>query len=174
MKPRTLTLLLAILVGGCAMQGTLQRESVEYNSALAGMANQLTLVNIIRAKEEMPIYYTTISRVTGQITVTTAGGFNATLKTASPTNTTASTNAVANNTGTTTTNMAGTSGSVANTSSSTGPSVTNTTGTTTALTSATATTVTNTVTQMATRAVTSGGNMFVPSLSGQSGERSHF
>jgi hypothetical protein len=190
MKPRSLTLLLVILAGGCAMQGTLQRESVEYNSALSGMADQLTLLNIIRAKDDMPIYYTTVSRITGQIVVTTAGGFNATLKTASPTNTTASTNAIANNTGTTTTNMTGTSGSVANattrmsgssgsttsgmspttahgTTSSTGTSVTNTTGTTTALTSATATMVTDTVTEMATRAVTSGGNLFVPSLSGQ-------
>lgn len=178
------------------MQGTLQRESVEYNSALSGMANQLTLLNILRAKEDLPIYYTTISRVTGEAIVVASGGFNAQLKTASPTNTTSETNAITTNSANTLTNVGGNSASttnaaattasttlanttgvasntgpsssIANTTSSTsGSTLTSMTGTSSSVTNAASTMATRAITDVGTSAITSGGNIFAPSLTGQ-------
>jgi hypothetical protein len=51
---------LALIASGCALQDVVQRQSVEYNTA-AGMANQLALLNIVRAEEHLPIFYTSIA-----------------------------------------------------------------------------------------------------------------
>lgn len=56
-------------MSGCAMPREVQRIGVEYNAAVAGMANELTLLNIVRAKEDMPLHYTTVNRLTGSVTV---------------------------------------------------------------------------------------------------------
>jgi len=77
------------------MQGTVERLTVEYNTAAAQMANELTLLNIIRAEEDLPIYYTSISRLTGSVQLTASGGFNAQLKQASPVQATSATDAMA-------------------------------------------------------------------------------
>src|SRR4051812_36115859 len=74
----------SLLFGGCAMQAAVERQTVEYNTAAAQMTNELTLLNIIRAKEDLPIYYTSISRLTGSLQVTASGGFNAQVRTSSP------------------------------------------------------------------------------------------
>jgi hypothetical protein len=155
------------LLAGCAMQGTVQRESVEYNTAVAGMANQLTLLNIIRAENGVPTYYTTISRLTGTITVKATAGFNAQIKADSPTVTNAGTNQTATTTGTTITNGTGTTGSLTNTTSPTGPTVANATGTSGSFTNAGATTAASTLTNALTTAITKGGNIYAPSATGE-------
>lgn len=94
------------------MQGTVVRQTVEYNTAAAQMANELTLLNIMRAEEDLPIYYTSISRLTGSVQLTASGGFNAQLKQASPVETTSATDAIAKTTGTTTTTAKGTTTSM--------------------------------------------------------------
>jgi hypothetical protein len=65
------------------LQAAVQRQTVEYNNAAAQMTNELTLLNIIRAKEDLPIYYTSISRLTGSVQVTASGGVNAQVRTSS-------------------------------------------------------------------------------------------
>lgn len=60
---------LAGSLSGCAMSTQVQKIGVEYNAAVAGMANELTLLNIVRAKEDMPLHYTTVNRLTGSVTV---------------------------------------------------------------------------------------------------------
>jgi hypothetical protein len=59
----------AFLLGGCAMTGTVQRMGVEYNTAIAGIANSVTLLNIVRAEHDMPLHYTSVSKMTGTVTV---------------------------------------------------------------------------------------------------------
>ena len=162
-------------LAGCAMQGTVERQTVEYNSAAAQMANDLTLLNIMRAEEELPIYYTSISRLTGSVQVTASGGFNAQIKEASPVATTSAQNAIANTTGSTTTTATGTTTSSMTATPtglngappSGGPTVTTGSGTSNTLTTAPTSSVVNTVTDLASRAVTSGGNVYMPSIGGQ-------
>ena len=122
---------ICLIVGGCALPGLVQRQTVEYNTAAAGMANQLVLLNIARAKEHLPLFYTSISRLSGSAVVTAGGGFNAALKTTSPTITSTPSSAV----------------------------VTTADGLPT-------TTATTTLSGL-THAVTSGGDLYTPSVTGQ-------
>jgi hypothetical protein len=85
---RTIALLSCLSLVSCALPGVVQRQSVEYNEAAAGIANQLALLNIMRAEEGLPILYTSISRLSGSTVVTAGGRFNAQIKDASPTDTT--------------------------------------------------------------------------------------
>lgn len=165
-----------ILLGlsGCALQGVVERQSVEYNAAAAGMANQLTLLNILRAEEGLPIYYTSIARLTGSTQVTASAGFNAQLKSSSPTDTTGSTTTNLSTTGDTLTKTTGTSTTptiVATAIAPSGTTTTTTPGGTTTTTSQTDVTplssVATTVANAATHAVTSGGNMYTPTVGGQ-------
>jgi hypothetical protein len=160
-------------LGACAYSGVVQRESVEYNTAAADMANQLTLLNIVRAKEHMPIYYTSIARLTGSLQVTASGGFNPQFKTASPTITNSSTNATT--TGNSLTTTKGTSTTPTLTDNTYGAnntlqtSVTNAGGTTTtsSSTSGPISSAGTVVTDLMSRAVTSGGTLYSPSVGGQ-------
>jgi hypothetical protein len=79
------------------MPQTVQRIGVEYNTAVAGMADELALLNVVRAKEGMPLHYTSVSRLSGSITLKATSGVNEQLKSAAPT---------ATNTATTTTSSA--------------------------------------------------------------------
>lgn len=129
-------------LSGCMMPGRVQRATVEYNSAVYGMSNQLTLLNIARAKEGLPTFYTSVSRLSGSISVKGAAGFNAALKADQPT----------------LLNSTTTQGVTENTTSavaSGNPS--NTTGTR----------ATDTLTTLVQRTVAQGGNIYTPSVSGE-------
>jgi hypothetical protein len=78
--------LLALPLAGCALPTTVQRIVVEYNDAIAGMTNELVLVNILRAKEQLPLHYTALSRASGAVTIKATGGFNASVKADGATN----------------------------------------------------------------------------------------
>lgn len=158
--------LLPLFLTACALPGVVQRQSVEYNEAAASMANQVTLLNILRAKEDLPEFYTSFTRLSGSTQVTMGGGFNAQVKASSPVDTTSTQTATPNTNATTVTNMSGMSGS--STSPSTPGNLTsNVTGNSSALTNAVTTTTGPTVTALASRALTSGGNLYAPSVTGQ-------
>jgi hypothetical protein len=145
---RLLIVSASLIATSCALPSVVQRQTVEYNTAAAAMANQLALMNIIRAEQHLPIFYTSISRLSGSTVVTATGGFNAAIKSASPVDTESLTNAPATTIGSTTTTPpaapAGAANSVAAVNS-----------------------VTTTVTNLASRAVTSGGSLYTPSIGGQ-------
>jgi hypothetical protein len=147
-RKAALVMLAAAIASGCALPSVVQRQTVEYNTAAAAMANQLALMNIIRAEQHLPIFYTSISRLSGSTVVTATGGFNAAFKTASPVETDSVSNAPATTIGSTTTTPptapAGVASSVAAVNS-----------------------VTTTMTNLTSRAVTSGGNLYTPSIGGQ-------
>ncbi|WP_207105731.1 hypothetical protein [Sphingomonas sp. CFBP 8760] len=58
----------------------MQRIGVGYNTAVANLTNEVTLLNVVRAKEGYPLHYTSVSRLTGNLTMRVNGGFNAQLK----------------------------------------------------------------------------------------------
>jgi hypothetical protein len=80
MKRSLAALPLALLLSGCALPGTVHRIGVEYNTAVAGMANELTLLNIVRAKEDLPLHYTSVSRLSGSVTIKGTTSLNGQLK----------------------------------------------------------------------------------------------
>jgi hypothetical protein len=92
---RTVTAsLVAIGLAACSLSETTQRINVDYNYTIEGITNELTLLNIVRAKEGLPLHYTSVQRLTGSVTVKATGGFNAAVKTGAPTDTTGSMTAV--------------------------------------------------------------------------------
>ena len=94
MKPFVwIALLLAFT--SCSFQNRAQRINVDYNKTIEGITNELTLLNILRAKEGMPLHYTSVQRLSGSITLKAAAGFNAQIKANIPTDTTSTTTAVA-------------------------------------------------------------------------------
>jgi hypothetical protein len=80
LRNQLLALAPVLLLAGCAMPGAVHRIGVEYNTAVAGMANELTLLNIVRAKEDMPLHYTAVSRLSGSVTLKGTASVNGQLK----------------------------------------------------------------------------------------------
>jgi hypothetical protein len=68
------------VLSGCAFPNRVHRMAVEYNTAVATMADELVLLNIARAKVGMPLHYTAASRLSGSITVGASAGFNSAFK----------------------------------------------------------------------------------------------
>jgi hypothetical protein len=140
---------LCALLGACAFSRDVQRFGVEYNAALAGMTNEQTLLNILRAKDGMPTHFTSVSAFRGNINLTAGASINGQLRGQGLTETLVSgfTNTM-QTTATTTTNVA---------SPGAPPS-----------TSTVASTVTTPVTNgSATSALAEGVDLFTPQLSGQ-------
>jgi hypothetical protein len=86
---------MTLLLCGCAMSGVVQRFGAEYNAALAGMSNQLVLLNVIRAREGLPLHYTSISKFTGTVNSKANASLGAQVKEPAPTSTNSSTSTVA-------------------------------------------------------------------------------
>jgi len=76
---------LLIALSGCALPQTVQRIGVEYNTAVAGMADELALLNIVRAEEGMPLHYTSVSRLSGSVILKATSGLNEQIKYSAPT-----------------------------------------------------------------------------------------
>ena len=87
MLRKTAPAIFALSLTACAFNGSVQRIGVEYNDAVAGMANELTLLNILRAREDLPLHYTAVSRLSGNMTVKAGGNINSALRAASTTGT---------------------------------------------------------------------------------------
>ena len=66
----------AILISGCAFRPQVQRFGVEYNEALASMANEQTVLNVLRASKGMPTHFTSVSRFTGTLSMRASGSMN--------------------------------------------------------------------------------------------------
>lgn len=62
-----------VLLSGCAFQKRVHNIAIDYNEAVASTSNELTFLNIVRAKEEHPLHFTTISAMRGGVSMTLAG-----------------------------------------------------------------------------------------------------
>ncbi|CAN5746710.1 hypothetical protein BH11PSE6_BH11PSE6_04840 [soil metagenome] len=134
--------LASVALSGCMMPARVQRASVEYNSAVSGMANQLTLLNIARAKEGLPTFYTSLNRLSGTITVKAGASLAGQFKADQPT--------ALNNRQEQGVNEDSTS------------TVTSATPSTTVLDKET-----KTITTLAQETITRGGNLYTPTVSGE-------
>ncbi len=74
---------LMVLLGGCSLGQPIARQAIDYNAAVETSANSLLLRNILRARDEMPLHFTTIPQIRGSMNlglgqpgllVPTAGG----------------------------------------------------------------------------------------------------
>ena len=61
-----LPLCLAPLVG-CSLAPFVANESEDYNQTVETVTNSLVVVNILRARDEVPLYFTDLSQIRGQI-----------------------------------------------------------------------------------------------------------
>lgn len=71
---------LCAMLGACAFSPQVERFGVEYNSALAGMNNEQTLLNILRARDGMPTHFTSVSQFRGNINLTATASVNGQLR----------------------------------------------------------------------------------------------
>lgn len=76
-----------MMLAACGMPGRVQRIGVDHNTAAAGIANELTLLNILRAREDLPLHYTQINRLTGTFTIKGTAGINDAIREAATTGT---------------------------------------------------------------------------------------
>ena len=60
-------LLLVLLLAGCAFQVRIAEDGVAYNKTVERMQNELLLVNILRAKDRMPMHFTALSLIRGNL-----------------------------------------------------------------------------------------------------------
>lgn len=91
MRKHVLVLCVFAIMPGCAAPRAVQRIGVDYNSAIAGMVDEIALLNIVRAKEDLPIHYTSLSRLSGSLIVRGSAGVNNQFKSDARTGTVADT-----------------------------------------------------------------------------------
>lgn len=70
----------ALILSGCAFPTHVQRFGVDYNEALASMANEQTLLNVLRASKGMPSHFTSVSRFTGTLAMKASASMNGQLR----------------------------------------------------------------------------------------------
>ncbi len=71
--------LASLSLTACAFPGRIHDIAVDYNEAVAQSANEITFLNIVRASERQPMHFTSISSLTGSMSVKGTGKFGATL-----------------------------------------------------------------------------------------------
>ncbi len=73
---RLTALALALLISGCAFPRALEHIAVDQNEVVAQSANRVTLLNILRAKDDRPLHFTAISRLSGNVSAELNAGAN--------------------------------------------------------------------------------------------------
>jgi hypothetical protein len=61
------SLLLCLLLSGCSLGGYVDDSSFEYNQTLADVANQQLVINILRARDNVPLEFSDLSQIRGSI-----------------------------------------------------------------------------------------------------------
>lgn len=62
---------------GCTFSTQLQHIAVSQNQVVASTADSITLINILRASERLPLHFTSISRISGNVDFGASGGLGA-------------------------------------------------------------------------------------------------
>lgn len=80
MKFKTLCLnLCMVLMVGCAFPGRIEHVAINFNAAVADTTNSTTLLNIMRAREQQPLHFTSISALRNSITASAMANFAPTI-----------------------------------------------------------------------------------------------
>jgi hypothetical protein len=61
--------LLAALLGGCSLAGSIQRSAVDYNATVANYNDQMLIYTVLRARDEAPINILALSTITGALNI---------------------------------------------------------------------------------------------------------
>jgi hypothetical protein len=77
-----------VTASGCAFRGDVHRMGVDFNSTIAKTANELTLLNVLRAKDHHPLHFTSYSAVRGKIHLTGGATVGSTIQGNATTDTT--------------------------------------------------------------------------------------
>lgn len=70
-------LVLGLGLGGCSFAPVMSDHVVKYNAMVAKTSDQLLLLNILRAKDRLPMHFTAFNVVRGSYQLSTAGGLTA-------------------------------------------------------------------------------------------------
>src|SRR3954465_9721423 len=78
MSQRFSRLILAVVSGllafGCSSHRQLATQAVSFNLTVERAQNEMLLLNVIRAKDRLPMYISSISGLTGNVQTTLTGG----------------------------------------------------------------------------------------------------
>lgn len=77
--------LLCLTATSCAFGPQLKQVSVNQNEIVANSANELLLMNILRARDREPLHFTSISKLSGSATISSTAGVNVAARGATPT-----------------------------------------------------------------------------------------
>ncbi|MEL7199719.1 MAG: hypothetical protein AAGL10_15520 [Pseudomonadota bacterium] len=69
----------AVILGGCAFSPQLSRVAIDHNRMVAQSADELTLLNIVRASRRYPLHFTTVTEVQGNARIALNAGVGTTL-----------------------------------------------------------------------------------------------
>ncbi len=62
-------LLLLLALAGCALGQPIARQAVDYNHAVEAAANALLVTNVLRARDEAPLHFTSVPQIRGSLSV---------------------------------------------------------------------------------------------------------
>ena len=82
---RAAIILLSLTATACAFRPQLENVAVDHNAIVANTANELVLVNILRARERQPLHITAVSKLFGDAQLSGTVGANSALKGETPT-----------------------------------------------------------------------------------------
>ena len=72
-------LCMGLALGGCAFHEPLKRVAVDHNRMIAESGDELALLNILRSKYRMPMHFSTVTAVHGDVSLQVAGSLGANL-----------------------------------------------------------------------------------------------
>lgn len=72
-KRATAALAAALMLGGCSFHQELRQVAVDHNRMVADSADELMLLNIIRSRYRMPMHFSRVTSMSGDISVELAG-----------------------------------------------------------------------------------------------------
>ncbi|MDB5372718.1 MAG: hypothetical protein JWP04_1360 [Belnapia sp.] len=72
------TLLAVLLLGGCSLSGTITDHSVAYNSTVEAATDTLLVTNVLRARDQAPLHFTTIGAIHGSFSLSAGLGYDLT------------------------------------------------------------------------------------------------
>ncbi|HET6524579.1 hypothetical protein [Sphingopyxis sp.] len=79
---------IAFALAGCAFGPQMQRVAIDQNAMIADTANELMVVNILRARNREPLHFTSIAKATGSATLSGKASGNVAIKGATAVETT--------------------------------------------------------------------------------------
>jgi hypothetical protein len=73
---RALALALSLLAGGCAMPQTIADHAIAYNDTVERATDTQMLMNILRARDQAPLHFTTIGSIRGSLSAGAGIGYD--------------------------------------------------------------------------------------------------